>query len=132
LPFAAQLDRKRGQSAHQGAVAVLDNDIVGQRDSLEAVEQPVDCDLALQSRQRRSDAVMNAVPEQRLTNQPVPWSFSFTNKDASPTSMLVVTANPTGQKTTCTVSVNGTVKDTQSKTGAGEDNMVQCSTMGNP
>jgi MmpS family membrane protein len=69
---------------------------------------------------------------QRLTNQPVPWSFSFTNKDASTTSMLVVTANPTGQKTTCTVSVNGTVKDTQSKTGAGEDNMVQCSTMGNP
>src|ERR1700722_104149 len=51
---------------------------------------------------------------QRLTNQPVPWSFSFTNKDASPTSMLVVTANPTGQKTTCTVSVNGTVKDTKS------------------
>lgn len=69
---------------------------------------------------------------QRLTNQPVPWSFSFTNKDASPTSMLVVTANPTGQKTTCTVSVNGTVKDTKSGTGAGEDNMVQCSTMGNP
>jgi MmpS family membrane protein len=69
---------------------------------------------------------------QRVTNQPVPWSFSFTNKDASATSMLVVTANPTGQKTTCTVSVNGTVKDTQSKTGAGEDNMVQCSTMGNP
>ncbi len=66
------------------------------------------------------------------TSQPVPWSFSFTNKDASPTSMLVVTANPTGQKTTCMVSVNGTVKDTQSKTGAGEDNMVQCSTMGNP
>jgi Mycobacterium membrane protein len=69
---------------------------------------------------------------QRATSQPVPWSFSFINKDASPTSMLVVTANPTGQKTTCTVSVNGTVKDTQSKTGAGEDNMVQCSTMGNP
>ncbi|WAC93119.1 MmpS family transport accessory protein [Mycobacterium sp. Aquia_213] len=69
---------------------------------------------------------------QRVTNQPVPWSLSFTNKDASPTSLLVVTANPTGQKTTCTVSVNGTVKDTQSKTGAGEDNMVQCSTMGNP
>ena len=69
---------------------------------------------------------------QRLTNQAVPWSFSFTNKDASPTSMLVVTANPTGQKSTCTVSVNGTVKDTKSGTGAGEDNMVQCSTMGNP
>jgi Mycobacterium membrane protein len=69
---------------------------------------------------------------QTLTNQPVPWSFSFTNKDASPTSMLVVTANPSGQKTTCTLSVNGTVKDTQSKTGAGEANMVQCSTMGNP
>ncbi|CQD18516.1 putative membrane protein MmpS [Mycobacterium lentiflavum] len=69
---------------------------------------------------------------QRLTNQPVPWSFSFTNKDASPTSMFVVTANPTGQKTACTVSVNGTVKDTKSGTGAGEDNMVQCSTIGNP
>ena len=69
---------------------------------------------------------------QRLTSQAVPWSFSFTNKDASPTSMLVVTANPTGQKSTCTVSVNGTVKDTKSGTGAGEDNMVQCSTMGNP
>jgi hypothetical protein len=69
---------------------------------------------------------------QRLTNQPVPWSFSFTNRDSSPTSMFVVTANPSGQKTTCTVSVNGTVKDTKSGTGAGEDNMVQCSTMGNP
>ena len=69
---------------------------------------------------------------QRLTSQPVPWSFSFTNKDASPTSMLVVTAVPTGQKTTCQVSVNGTVKDTKSSAGAGENSMVQCSTMGNP
>ena len=46
--------------------------------------------------------------------------------------LLVVTARPTGQQTTCTVSVNGTVKDTKSSTGAGENSMVQCSTMGNP
>ena len=69
---------------------------------------------------------------QILTNQAVPWSLSFTNKDPSPTSMLVVSARPTGQQTTCTLSVNGTVKDTQSSTGAGETSMVQCSTMGNP
>lgn len=69
---------------------------------------------------------------QVLSNQPVPWSLSFTNKDASPTSMLVVTATPTGHQTTCTVSVNGTVKDTKASTGAGENSMVQCSTMGNP
>jgi hypothetical protein len=69
---------------------------------------------------------------QQLSNQPVPWSMSITNKDPSPTSMLVVTAVPTGQKTTCQVSVNGTVKDTKSSAGAGENSMVQCSTMGNP
>jgi Mycobacterium membrane protein len=69
---------------------------------------------------------------QQLSNQPVPWSVSITNKDPSPTSMLVVSAVPTGQKTTCQVSVNGTVKDTKSSTGAGESSMVQCSTLGNP
>jgi hypothetical protein len=69
---------------------------------------------------------------QILSDQAVPWSLSFTNKDPSPTSLLVVTARPTGQQTTCTVSVNGTVKDTKSSTGAGENSMVQCSTMGNP
>jgi hypothetical protein len=69
---------------------------------------------------------------QVLNNQPAPWSMSITNKDASPTSMLVVSAVPTGQKTTCTLSVNGVVKDTQSSTGAGDKSSVQCSTMGNP
>ena len=69
---------------------------------------------------------------QVLNNQAAPWSMSITNKDPSPTSMLVVSAVPTGQKTTCTLSVNGTVKDTQSSTGAGEKSSVQCSTMGNP
>jgi hypothetical protein len=63
---------------------------------------------------------------QTLTNQAVPWSVSFISKDASPTALLSVAANPTGQKTTCTITVNGTVKDTKSKTGAGEDNIVQC------
>jgi hypothetical protein len=47
-------------------------------------------------------------------------------------SMLVVTAVPTGQKTTCQLSVNPTVKDTKSSTGAGENSIVGCSTMGNP
>ncbi|ORW97125.1 hypothetical protein AWB92_04505 [Mycobacterium sp. IEC1808] len=63
---------------------------------------------------------------QILNNQPVPWSVSFTSKDTSPSAVLSVAANPTGQKTTCTITVNGTVKDTQSKTGAGEANLVQC------
>ncbi len=66
---------------------------------------------------------------QTLTNQPVPWSVSFTNKDSSPTALLSVSANPTGHETTCTISVNGTVKDTKSKTGAGDDNIVQCIAM---
>jgi Mycobacterium membrane protein len=86
-----------------------------------------------------SDAPLGAVSYydatgtmQILTDQAVPWSLSFTNKDPSPASMLIVTARPTGHQTTCTVSVNGTIKDTQSSTGAGENSMVQCMTMGNP
>ncbi|WP_156772124.1 MmpS family transport accessory protein [Mycobacterium sp. 1245805.9] len=63
---------------------------------------------------------------QVLNNQPVPWSVSFTSKDTSPSAVLSVAANPTGQKTTCTITVNGTVKDTQSKTESGEANLVQC------
>ncbi|WP_102417014.1 MmpS family transport accessory protein [Mycobacterium sp. 4858] len=63
---------------------------------------------------------------QTLTNQPVPWSISFTSKDASPTAVLTVAANPTGQKTTCTITVNGAVKDTKSTTGTGEAGLAQC------
>lgn len=54
---------------------------------------------------------------QSVTNQPVPWFVSFTSKDASPAAVL---------------SVNGTVTDTKSKTGAGQDNIVQCLVTGNP
>ncbi|OJZ73563.1 hypothetical protein BRW65_13110 [Mycobacterium paraffinicum] len=63
---------------------------------------------------------------QMVTNQPVPWSISFTSKDASPAAVLTVAANPTGQKTTCTITVNGTVKDAKSTTGTGEAGLAQC------
>ncbi|OBH86044.1 hypothetical protein A5681_16260 [Mycobacterium scrofulaceum] len=63
---------------------------------------------------------------QTLTSQQVPWSISFTSKDSSPTAVLTVAANPTGQKTTCTITVNGTVKDTKSTTGSGEAGLAQC------
>lgn len=63
---------------------------------------------------------------QTLTNQQVPWSISFTSKDTSSPAVLTVAANPTGQKTTCTITVNGTVKDTKSTTGTGEAGLAQC------
>jgi hypothetical protein len=62
---------------------------------------------------------------QALPSQPSPWSISFTSKDAS-SGPLTVAAVPTGQQTTCQISVNGTVKDTKSGTGTGEKGMVQC------
>jgi hypothetical protein len=64
---------------------------------------------------------------QALPNQPSPWTISFTNKDPSG-GLLTVAAVPTGQQTTCQISVNGTVKDTKSSTGTGEKGMVQCYT----
>jgi Mycobacterium membrane protein len=66
---------------------------------------------------------------QVLPNQAAPWTLSFTSKDTSATPMLALTAIPTGQQTTCTISVNGTVKDTQSKTGTGEKAQVICGAM---
>ncbi|OBI30142.1 hypothetical protein A5709_26190 [Mycobacterium sp. E1386] len=63
---------------------------------------------------------------QIVTNQPVPWSLSFTSKDTSSPAVLTVAANPTGQKTTCTITVNGSVKDTKTTTGTGEAGLAQC------
>jgi len=65
---------------------------------------------------------------QKLTNQPAPWSVSFASQDPDPNATLTLVARPTGQQTTCTISVNGTVKETKSSTGAGEDHMVMCGT----
>ncbi|MGB9307820.1 MAG: MmpS family transport accessory protein [Mycobacterium sp.] len=80
-----------------------------------------------------SDAPLGAISygdatgaTQVLTNQPSPWSLSFTSKDSSPGAMFVVTAIPTGKQTTCQISVNGTVKDTKSSTGSGESAQVIC------
>jgi hypothetical protein len=82
-----------------------------------------------------SDAPLTAVAysdatgaTQKLTNQPAPWTISFTSQDPDPNATLVLTARPTGQQTTCTISVNGTVNDTKSSTGAGDDHMVMCGT----
>ena len=66
---------------------------------------------------------------QALPNQTSPWTLSFTSKDTSSTPVLVVSAVPTGKQTTCTISVNGTVKDTKSSTGSGEAAQVLCSVM---
>ncbi len=63
-----------------------------------------------------------------VADQPAPWSVSFTSKDASSSAAFSVSANPTGQKTTCTITVNGSVKDTQTKTGSGDANTVTCIT----
>ena len=65
---------------------------------------------------------------QVLPNQTSPWTLSFTSKDTSSTPLLIVTAVPTGKQTTCTISVNGTVKDTKSTTGSGESAQVICNT----
>jgi hypothetical protein len=80
-----------------------------------------------------SDAPLTAISyadasgaTQVLANQTSPWSLSFTSKDTTSTPVLVVTAVPSGQQTTCTISVNGTVKDTKSSTGAGEHSQVIC------
>jgi hypothetical protein len=64
---------------------------------------------------------------QALPNQPANWSLSFTSKDSSG-GLLTVAAVPTGQQTSCQISVNGTVKDSKSSTGTGEKGMVQCYT----
>jgi hypothetical protein len=66
---------------------------------------------------------------QVLPNQTSPWSLSFTSKDTSSTPLLLVSAVPTGKQTTCTISVNGTVKDTKSTTGTGEAAQVICNTL---
>jgi Mycobacterium membrane protein len=66
---------------------------------------------------------------QVLPNQPSPWSLSFTSKDTSSTPLLLVSAVPTGKQTTCTISANGTVKDTKSTTGSGESAQVICNTL---
>jgi hypothetical protein len=61
-----------------------------------------------------------------LTDQPAPWSLTFTVKNAS--QMLSVTASTKGQSSSCQISVNGTVKDTKSSTpgSAGDPPLVQC------
>jgi len=63
---------------------------------------------------------------QALSNQSSPWTLSFTSKDTSATPVLALSAVPTGQSTTCEISVNGTVKDKVSGTGTGEKGQVTC------
>jgi hypothetical protein len=63
---------------------------------------------------------------QSLGNQSSPWTMSFTSKDTSATPALALSAIPTGQQTTCQISINGTVKDKVSGTGTGEKGQVTC------
>jgi hypothetical protein len=61
-----------------------------------------------------------------LTDQTAPWSLTFTVKNAS--QMLSVTASTKAKSASCQISVNGTVKDTQSSKQYSEGvSMVQCS-----
>ncbi|MCV7411360.1 hypothetical protein AWC05_09470 [Mycobacterium florentinum] len=63
-----------------------------------------------------------------LTNPTAPWSFTFTVKNAS--QMLSVTASTKGKPASCQLSVNGTVKDTQTgKLDTDGVTLVQCYSM---
>jgi hypothetical protein len=66
LLMSRQVDRKRGQPSHQSAAAVLQRDVVVQVYSRESGKQPSDRNLALEPRQRRSEAVVNAVAEREV------------------------------------------------------------------
>ena|SRR5258707_12862176 len=63
---------------------------------------------------------------QTLTDQPAPWSLTFTVKNDS--QLLSVTAATKGQPASCQISVNGTVKDTKSSKppSGGDLPYVQC------
>jgi hypothetical protein len=61
-----------------------------------------------------------------LTDKTAPWSLTFTVENAS--QMLSVTASTKGQSASCQISVNGTVKDTQSSKQYSDGvSLVQCS-----
>jgi Mycobacterium membrane protein len=60
---------------------------------------------------------------QQLTNQPVPWSTSFTSEATY--GLFAVSARTSGERVSCEIIVNGEVRD--QKSGNGRHILADCS-----